>query len=698
MQAYMTQAYSTAKRVRSDAYDVSDAQIPNSAYISAMPEMANQTSSPDLLGSIKSRSSGLQSNSNDVIQLKSRNTQTNNTGIPTQIKTGFEQNSGFSFDDVRVHYNSTKPAQLDAHAYTQGNDIHIAPGQEKHLGHELGHVVQQKQGRVKATVQLQSYAANTDSRLESEADVMSSAFNSGVSDFNTASLVQAPTGGGSSNTVVQMKAYSGTLSMFTGKKGWKWLQDVNIPLFRNKDGKKYKINHSHIVFDNPQSLPNNNKIAHERKDVGFGAKGVFSGFMDKEELNVVGDVAGNKMQERLFAATARSMKDYSGYNIFSKNCQTFIVDIINNYNDFKNKVFDATAKAAEFTEADPELSNEQKKNILNLEQQALVEIGGLGSDSQHVAEGLPDSTLDKFSEENETKLAKAISSRFELASIQKAKYDAMIGRQLELRKLIQLIPDPKSAEVMALFKKAFDLQNKKDPESQNEFESIIVALRAFVPANNEMTGSNATTGSNTVADNTISESNITTQSNTTTAMNENLSGENTEIGDKSIADEVAKYDKTEDLKIQIPSPPKDAQLGSVEPVIEEVPQSEIKAELEENSKSTTLEESNSMQSADVPEKSDTAMAPETYNLLHSVIKAELDSDSNLKNLQKLAKTDEHALISALIALLQKDKKIDIQNLLTSNIELKKVLVKLNKSHVSTSIAFWNKSKPVLASA
>ncbi|MDR2569561.1 MAG: DUF4157 domain-containing protein, partial [Oscillospiraceae bacterium] len=237
MQAYMTQAYSTARRVRSDAYDVSDAQIPNSAYISAMPELANQASGPDLLGSIKSRSSGIQPNSNDVIQLKPKSAQTNNTGIPEQIKASFEQNSGFSFDDVRVHYNSTKPTQLDAHAYTQGNNIHIAPGQEKHLGHELGHVIQQKQGRVKPTVQLQGYAANTDSRLESEADVMSSAFNSGASDLNTASLVQAPAGGGSSNDVVQMKAHRGTLSLFSGTKGWKWLQDVNIPLFRNKDGK-----------------------------------------------------------------------------------------------------------------------------------------------------------------------------------------------------------------------------------------------------------------------------------------------------------------------------------------------------------------------------------------------------------------------------------------------------------------------------
>jgi len=39
-------------------------------------------------------------------------------------------------DDVQVHYNSGKPAQLNALAYAQGTDIHVAPRQEKHLPHE----------------------------------------------------------------------------------------------------------------------------------------------------------------------------------------------------------------------------------------------------------------------------------------------------------------------------------------------------------------------------------------------------------------------------------------------------------------------------------------------------------------------------------------------------------------------------------
>lgn len=96
----------------------------------------------------------------------------NNTGMPDNLKNGIEQLSGFSMDDVRVHYNSSKPAQLQALAYAQGTDIHIAPGQEQCLPHEAWHVVQQKQGRVQPTLQLQGMNVNDDDALEREADIM----------------------------------------------------------------------------------------------------------------------------------------------------------------------------------------------------------------------------------------------------------------------------------------------------------------------------------------------------------------------------------------------------------------------------------------------------------------------------------------------------------------------------------------------
>jgi hypothetical protein len=97
----------------------------------------------------------------------------NTTGLPDALKAGVENLSGYSLDDVHVHYNSAKPAQLQAHAYAQGTDIHVAPGQEQHLPHEAWHVVQQKQGRVRATKQLKGkIGVNDDAGLEKEADVM----------------------------------------------------------------------------------------------------------------------------------------------------------------------------------------------------------------------------------------------------------------------------------------------------------------------------------------------------------------------------------------------------------------------------------------------------------------------------------------------------------------------------------------------
>jgi len=91
-------------------------------------------------------------------------------GLPARLKAGAEALSGLAMDDVRVHRNSPEPARLGALAYTRGSDIHLGPGQEEHLPHEAWHVVQQKQGRVKATAQMKAARINDDQRLEAEAD------------------------------------------------------------------------------------------------------------------------------------------------------------------------------------------------------------------------------------------------------------------------------------------------------------------------------------------------------------------------------------------------------------------------------------------------------------------------------------------------------------------------------------------------
>jgi len=96
----------------------------------------------------------------------------NKTGLPDSLKSGIENLSGLAMDDVKVHYNSPKPAQLQALAYAQGTDIHLGQGQEKHLPHEAWHVVQQKQGKVQPTIQAFGAPINDDPALESEATRM----------------------------------------------------------------------------------------------------------------------------------------------------------------------------------------------------------------------------------------------------------------------------------------------------------------------------------------------------------------------------------------------------------------------------------------------------------------------------------------------------------------------------------------------
>lgn len=141
-------------------------QQPNSTVQQKMQEFADNSPQASQLKSVREMADN--SLQNNLIQKKE-----NKTGLPDNLKSGVENLSGISLDDVKVHYNSDQPASLQAHAYAQGTDIHVAPGQEKHLPHEAWHVVQQKQGRVQPTKQLKGTTnINDDTGLEKEADVM----------------------------------------------------------------------------------------------------------------------------------------------------------------------------------------------------------------------------------------------------------------------------------------------------------------------------------------------------------------------------------------------------------------------------------------------------------------------------------------------------------------------------------------------
>ena len=121
----------------------------------------------------------------------------NRTGLPDRLKAGIEYYGGYDMSHVKVHYNSAKPAQLQAHAYTQGNNIYVAPSQEKYLPHEAWHVVQQMDNRVAPTMQFAGFKVNGDKGLEREADMMGDkamSFNeAGQCSRNSVRCAQTPT-------------------------------------------------------------------------------------------------------------------------------------------------------------------------------------------------------------------------------------------------------------------------------------------------------------------------------------------------------------------------------------------------------------------------------------------------------------------------------------------------------------------------
>ena len=157
------------------AYIVDNRSDKNLNYLSDSPiQRISDEKEETLQGKFDSPVQRVEEDEDDTLQGKFDGTiqKKNETGLPDNLKAGVESLSGFSMDDVRVYYNSSKPATVQALAYTQGTDIHVAPGQEKCLPHEAWHVAQQMAGRVSPTTIINGMPVNDNAGLEHEADVM----------------------------------------------------------------------------------------------------------------------------------------------------------------------------------------------------------------------------------------------------------------------------------------------------------------------------------------------------------------------------------------------------------------------------------------------------------------------------------------------------------------------------------------------
>lgn len=91
------------------------------------------------------------------------------SGLDAAMRRRFETAFGYDLGDVRVHHDSDWPEKIGAEAYTQGTDIYLAPGRERHLAHETGHVIQQMRGIVHANASVDGAPCNDSAVLEAQA-------------------------------------------------------------------------------------------------------------------------------------------------------------------------------------------------------------------------------------------------------------------------------------------------------------------------------------------------------------------------------------------------------------------------------------------------------------------------------------------------------------------------------------------------
>jgi len=117
----------------------------------------------------------------ESLQRKGEPGQGTTTSMPADVQGKMENSFGTDFSGVNIHKDSEQANALGAFAYTQGSDVHFAPGQynpgsqkgQELIGHELTHVVQQREGRVKPDAQQhKGVNINSDPALEKEADEM----------------------------------------------------------------------------------------------------------------------------------------------------------------------------------------------------------------------------------------------------------------------------------------------------------------------------------------------------------------------------------------------------------------------------------------------------------------------------------------------------------------------------------------------
>ena len=122
--------------------------------------------------------------------------------LPGEVRAKMETSFSADFSDVRVHEDGAA-ASMGARAFARGSDLHFAPGEyapqsgagQELIGHELAHVVQQREGRVAEPTQAKGPAINADPGLEAEADARGTLAARGEPAHHGAATTTTATGG-----------------------------------------------------------------------------------------------------------------------------------------------------------------------------------------------------------------------------------------------------------------------------------------------------------------------------------------------------------------------------------------------------------------------------------------------------------------------------------------------------------------------
>lgn len=290
------------------------------------------------------------------------------TGLSDPLKAGLENLSGYSMQDVKVHYNSDKPAQMQAHAYAQGTDIHIGPGQEKHLPHEAWHVVQQMQGRVRPTLQIKgNVQVNDDAGLEQEADIMGKRAIQ-LSTARESSALNKPVQKNSIQRVVQRQV----LRVRKGDNQGKWYDDRDPDTFfeTEEEARQYQ----RILTDESQTELAKEKEQKKQKRIKLRRKAFKKGFPNYvAPESSTARLYKNKDQEYDDVPVTKlgpdNAKDFMNMKFEERKASLFKTQVIN-LGGFHHVIAPGTDIGLTPAEKRPDLTNDQGFIPLSREGQA----------------------------------------------------------------------------------------------------------------------------------------------------------------------------------------------------------------------------------------------------------------------------------------------------------------------------------------